>query len=213
MVTSGERTRERNPQGEGPPARRADRRGGAPAGRGRRHRFALTARRGAGSRGRRAIGLSALLEQGGSAARGGGRALRGIATGAIETAVASGHDPASRLLAGCLAYCRYATTSQVPTSCCSTPRDRTSKTVTSPAPRERPPSRRSSTAWPPARGWGGAARRPVPHRDRYLVGAPRDSLTAPGNAGSPGRRWKTRCAAYWRRSLVSPTGIAPPTRR
>jgi AcrR family transcriptional regulator len=28
---------------------------------------------------------------------------------AIETGVASGHDPTSRLLAGCLAYCRYAT--------------------------------------------------------------------------------------------------------
>lgn len=27
---------------------------------------------------------------------------------AVETGVASGHDPAARLLAGCLAYCRYA---------------------------------------------------------------------------------------------------------
>ena len=31
--------------------------------------------------------------------------------------------------------------------------------------------------------------------------------------GSPGRRWTSRCAAYWRRSPVSPTEIAPPTRR
>ncbi|HEX2282394.1 MAG TPA: TetR/AcrR family transcriptional regulator [Thermomicrobiales bacterium] len=108
MVTSGERTRERNPQGEG--ARLRDELIAA-AGR-------LLARDGDVD----ALSLRGVAREAGVAApsvylhfASKEDLLRAVIGAhfaalqhAIETEVASGHDPASRLLSGCLAYCRYA---------------------------------------------------------------------------------------------------------
>ncbi len=108
MVTSGERTRERNPQGEG--ARLRDELIAA-AGR-------LLARDGAVE----ALSLRGVAREAGVAApsvylhfASKDALLKAVVSAhfaslqqAIETEVASGYDPVSRLLAGCLAYCRYA---------------------------------------------------------------------------------------------------------
>jgi AcrR family transcriptional regulator len=108
MVTSGERTRERNPQGEG--ARLRDELIAA-AGR------LLAANEDVGS-----LSLRGVAREAGVAApsvylhfASKEALLRAVVSAhfaalqrAIETGVVSGHNPASRLLAGCLAYCRYA---------------------------------------------------------------------------------------------------------
>ena len=107
MSTSGERTRERNPQGEG--ARLRDELIAA-AGR-------LLAADDVGS-----LSLRGVAREAGVAApsvylhfASKEALLRAVVSAhfaalqrAIEIGVASGHDPTSRLLAGCLAYCRYA---------------------------------------------------------------------------------------------------------
>src|SRR5918997_837619 len=108
MFKSGERTRERNPQGEG--ARLRDELIAA-AGR-------LLARDGDVD----ALSLRGVAREAGVAApsvylhfASKGDLLRAFVGShfaarqrAIETSVPSGYAPASRLLAGCLAYCRYA---------------------------------------------------------------------------------------------------------
>jgi AcrR family transcriptional regulator len=108
MVTGGERTRERNPQGEG--ARLRDELIAA-AGR------LLDANEDVGS-----LSLRGVAREAGIAApsvylhfASKEALLRAVVSAhfaalqrAIETGVVSGHNPASRLLAGCLAYCRYA---------------------------------------------------------------------------------------------------------
>ncbi len=108
MVTSGERTRERNPQGEG--------------GRLRDDLIAAAGRLLAAGGDVDALSLRGVAREAGVAAPSvylhfaSKEALLRAIVGAhftalqraIETGVASGNDPASRLLAGCLAYCRYA---------------------------------------------------------------------------------------------------------
>ena len=108
MVTSGERTRERNPQGEG--SRLRD------------ELIAAAGRLLAADDDVDALSLRGVAREAGVAAPSvylhfaNKEALLRAVVGAhfaalqraIETGVASGHDPASRLLAGCLAYCRYA---------------------------------------------------------------------------------------------------------
>ena len=107
MVTSGERSRERSPQGEG-----ARLRGELIAAAGR-----LLAEVDV-----EALSLRGVAREAGVAApsvylhfASREELLRAVVDahfaalqGAIETALASAHDPTSRLLAGCLAYCRYA---------------------------------------------------------------------------------------------------------
>ena len=109
MVTSGERTRERNPQGEGA--------------RLREELIAAAGRLLAADGDIDALSLRGVAREAGVAApsvylhfASKEDLLRTVVSThfaalqrAIETEVASGHDPASRLLAGCLAYCRYAT--------------------------------------------------------------------------------------------------------
>jgi AcrR family transcriptional regulator len=108
MVKTGERTRERSPQGEG--ARLRD------------ELIAAAGRLLATDSDVDSLSLRAVAREAGVAAPSvylhfaSKEALLKAVVGAhftalqqaIETAVASGHDPASRLLAGCLAYCRYA---------------------------------------------------------------------------------------------------------
>jgi AcrR family transcriptional regulator len=108
MVMSGERTRERNPQGEG--SRLRD------------ELIAAAGRLLAAADDVDALSLRGVAREAGVAAPSvylhfaSKEALLRAVVGehfaalqrAIETEVASGHDPASRLLAGCLAYCRYA---------------------------------------------------------------------------------------------------------
>src|SRR5918997_2579168 len=108
MVTSGERTRERNPQGEG--------------GRLRDELIAAAGRLLAGDGDLDALSLRGVAREAGVAApsvylhfASKEDLLRAVVGShfaalqrAIEAGVASGFDPASRLLAGCLAYCRYA---------------------------------------------------------------------------------------------------------
>jgi AcrR family transcriptional regulator len=109
MVTSGERTRERNPQGEGA--------------RLREELIAAAGRLLAADGDIDALSLRGVAREAGVAApsvylhfASKEDLLRAVVGAhfaalqrAIETGVASGHDPTSRLLAGCLAYCRYAT--------------------------------------------------------------------------------------------------------
>ena len=109
MVTSGERTRERNPQGEGA--------------RLREELIAAAGRLLAEDGDIDALSLRGVAREAGVAApsvylhfSSKEDLLRAVVSThfaalqrAIETGVASGHDPTSRLLAGCLAYCRYAT--------------------------------------------------------------------------------------------------------
>jgi AcrR family transcriptional regulator len=109
MVTSGERTRERNPQGEGA--------------RLREELIAAAGRLLAEDGDIDALSLRGVAREAGVAApsvylhfASKEDLLRAVVSThfaalqrAIETEVASGHDPTSRLLAGCLAYCRYAT--------------------------------------------------------------------------------------------------------
>ena len=108
MATSGERTRERNPQGEG--SRLRD------------ELIAAAGRLLAADGDVDALSLRGVAREAGVAApsvylhfASKEALLRAVVSAhfaalqrAIETGVASGHDPASRLLAGCLAYCRYA---------------------------------------------------------------------------------------------------------
>jgi AcrR family transcriptional regulator len=108
MVTSGERTRERNPQGEG--ARLRD------------ELIAAAGRLLAADDDVDSISLRGVARAAGVAApsvylhfASKEDLLRAVVGAhfaalqrAIEAGVASGHDPASRLLAGCHAYCRYA---------------------------------------------------------------------------------------------------------
>jgi AcrR family transcriptional regulator len=108
MVTSGERTRERSPQGEG--------------GRLRDELIAAAGRLLAADADVDALSLRGVAREAGIAAPSVYlhfaskedllRAVVGAHFAAlqrtVETGVACGHDPASRLLAGCLAYCRYA---------------------------------------------------------------------------------------------------------
>jgi AcrR family transcriptional regulator len=108
MVTSGERTRERNPQGEG--SRLRD------------ELIAAAGRLLAADGDLDALSLRGVAREAGIAAPSvylhfaSKEALLRAVVGehfaalqrAVETGVASGHDPASRLFAGCLAYCRYA---------------------------------------------------------------------------------------------------------
>jgi AcrR family transcriptional regulator len=108
MATSGERTRERNPQGEG--SRLRD------------ELIAAAGRLLAADDDVDALSLRGVAREAGVAAPSvylhfaNKEALLRAVVGAhftalqraIETGVASGHEPASRLLAGCLAYCRYA---------------------------------------------------------------------------------------------------------
>ncbi|MCC2629981.1 MAG: TetR family transcriptional regulator [Thermomicrobiales bacterium] len=183
MVTSGERTRERNPQGEGA--------------RLREELIAAAGRLLAEDGDIDALSLRGVAREAGVAApsvylhfSSKEDLLRAVVGAhfaalqrAIETGVASGHDPTSRLLAGCLAYCRYAT--DQPGSY--------HLLFNTPRPDIIPDARRRRGGLHCGRR--GAARRPVPHRDRYLVGAARYSLTAPRNdrvplaaAGRPGTR-------------------------
>jgi AcrR family transcriptional regulator len=108
MVKTGERARERNPQGEG--ARLRD------------ELIAAAGRLLAADDDVDSLSLRGVAREAGVAAPSvylhfpSKEALLSAVVGAhfgalqqaVETAVASGHDPASRLLAGCLAYCRYA---------------------------------------------------------------------------------------------------------
>ena len=108
MVMSGERTRERNPQGEG--SRLRD------------ELIAAAGRLLAADGDIDALSLRGVAREAGVAAPSVYlhfaskedllRAVVGVHFAAlqqaIEAGVASGHDPTSRLLAGCLAYCRYA---------------------------------------------------------------------------------------------------------
>jgi AcrR family transcriptional regulator len=108
MVKTGERTRERSPQGEG--ARLRD------------ELIAAAGRLLAKDSDLESLSLRAVAREAGVAAPSvylhfaSKEALLNAVVGAhfaalqqaIETEVASGHDSASRLLAGCLAYCRYA---------------------------------------------------------------------------------------------------------
>ena len=108
MVTSGERTRERSPQGEG--------------GRLRDELIAAAGRLLAADGDVESLSLRGVAREAGVAApsvylhfASKEALLRAVVAAhfaalqqAVETGVASGHDPASRLLAGCLAYCRYA---------------------------------------------------------------------------------------------------------
>jgi AcrR family transcriptional regulator len=108
MVTSGERTRERNPQGEG--SRLRD------------ELIAAAGRLLAADSDVDSLSLRGVAREAGVAApsvylhfASKEALLRAVVSAhfaalqrAIETGVASGHDPASRLLAGCIAYCRYA---------------------------------------------------------------------------------------------------------
>jgi AcrR family transcriptional regulator len=108
MVTSGERSRERSPQGEGA--------------RLREELIAAAGRLLAADDDVDSISLRGVARETGVAApsvylhfASKEDLLRAVVSThfaallrAIETEVASGHDPASRLLAGCLAYCRYA---------------------------------------------------------------------------------------------------------
>src|SRR5918993_5286153 len=108
MVTSGERTRERSPQGEGA--------------RLREELIAAAGRLLAADDDVDSLSLRGVAREAGVAApsvylhfASKEALLRAVVSAhfaalqrAIETGVASGHDPASRLLAGCLAYCRYA---------------------------------------------------------------------------------------------------------
>jgi len=108
MVKTGERARERNPQGEGA--------------RLRHELIAAAGRLLAADDDVDSLSLRGVAREAGVAAPSvylhfpSKEALLSAVVGAhfgalqqaIETAVASGHDPASRLLAGCLAYCRYA---------------------------------------------------------------------------------------------------------
>ena len=107
MVKTGERARERNPQGEG--ARLRD------------ELIAAAGRLLAADDDVDSLSLRGVAREAGVAAPSvylhfpSKEALLSAVVGAhfgalqqaVETAVASGHDPASRLLAGCLAYCRY----------------------------------------------------------------------------------------------------------
>src|SRR5215212_7320637 len=108
MVTSGERTRERSPQGEGA--------------RLRHELIAAAGRLLAADADVDALSLRGVAREAGVAApsvylhfASKEELLREVVVAhftalqrAIETGVASGRDPASRLLAGCLAYCHYA---------------------------------------------------------------------------------------------------------
>ena len=108
MVTSGERTRERNPQGEG--------------GRLRDELIAAAGRLLAVENDVESLSLRGVAREAGVAApsvylhfASKEALLREVVSAhfaslqqAIEIGVASGDDPTSRLLAGCLAYCRYA---------------------------------------------------------------------------------------------------------
>jgi AcrR family transcriptional regulator len=108
MVTSGERTRERNPQGEG--ARLRD------------ELIAAAGRLLAADNDVDSLSLRGVAREAGVAApsvylhfASKEDLLRAVVGAhfaalqrAIEAGVASGHNPASRLLAGCQAYCRYA---------------------------------------------------------------------------------------------------------
>jgi AcrR family transcriptional regulator len=95
---------------------------------------------------------------------------------AIESGVASAHDPTSRLLAGCLAYCRYA--AEHPGSY--------QLLFNTPRPEIKEPGFAGTS--------GASAPRPI--SGRRCTGQPH---CAARPQGFPGRRWKTRCAAYWRR--------------
>jgi AcrR family transcriptional regulator len=108
MVTSGERSRERSPQGEGA--------------RLREELIAAAGRLLAAEVDADALSLRGVAREAGVAApsvylhfaskedllRAVVNAHFSALQGAIETALASAHDPTSRLLAGCLAYCCYA---------------------------------------------------------------------------------------------------------
>jgi AcrR family transcriptional regulator len=108
MVKTGERTRERSPQGEG--ARLRD------------ELIAAAGRLLAADGNVDSLSLRGVAREAGVAApsvylhfASKEALLRAVVDAhfaalqqAIETGVASGYDPASRLLAGCLAYCRYA---------------------------------------------------------------------------------------------------------
>jgi AcrR family transcriptional regulator len=108
MVTSGERSRGRSPQGEGA--------------RLRGELIAAAGRLLAADADVDALSLRGVAREAGVAApsvylhfTNKEELLRAVVSAhftalqrAIEIAVATGHDPASRLLAGCLAYCRYA---------------------------------------------------------------------------------------------------------
>ena len=108
MVTSGERIRERNPQGEG--SRLRD------------ELITAAGRLLAGDDDVDSLSLRGVAREAGVAApsvylhfASKEALLRAVVAEhftalqrAIEAGLASGHDPASRLLAGCLAYCRYA---------------------------------------------------------------------------------------------------------
>ena len=108
MVTSGERSRERSPQGEGA--------------RLREELIVAAGRLLAADVDVDALSLRGVAREAGVAApsvylhfASKEGLLRAVVNahftalqGAIEAALASAHDPASRLLAGCLAYCRYA---------------------------------------------------------------------------------------------------------
>ena len=108
MITSGVRARERSPQGEG--ARLRD------------ELIAAAGRLLAADVDVESLSLRAVAREAGVAApsvylhfASKEALLRAVVSahftalqGAIETALASAHDPTSRLLAGCLAYCRYA---------------------------------------------------------------------------------------------------------
>src|SRR3954468_5171305 len=107
MVTSGERSRERSPQGEGARLR---------------EELIAAAGRLLGADGDvDSLSLRGVAREAGVAApsvylhfASKEALLRAVVSAhfaalqqTIETGVASGHDPASRLLAGCVAYCRY----------------------------------------------------------------------------------------------------------
>lgn len=108
MITSGERTRERSPQGQG--ARLRD------------ELIAAAGRLLAAGIDVDSLSLRGVAREAGVAApsvylhfASKEELLRAVVSAhftalqrAIETEVASAHDPAPRLLAGCLAYCRYA---------------------------------------------------------------------------------------------------------
>jgi AcrR family transcriptional regulator len=108
MVKTGERTRERSPQGEG--ARLRD------------ELIAAAGRLLAADGDVDSLSLRGVAQEAGVAApsvylhfASKEALLRAVVDAhfaalqqAIETGVASGHDPTSRLLAGCLAYCQYA---------------------------------------------------------------------------------------------------------
>ena len=214
MVKTGERTRERSPQGEG--ARLRD------------ELIAAAGRLLAADGDVDSLSLRGVAREAGVAApsvylhfASKEALLRAVVDAhfaalqqAIETGVASGMTPPLASSPAVWPIANMPSSSHVLTSCCSTIRDQTSKTPNSPELPALPPFRCWSTVWLPVSRpeWRIQATRSA---SRSISG--RRYTGQPHCAGrpqvSPGRRWKSRCAAYWRRSPVSPTGIASSMRR